>query len=118
MKLLLDEMWSAEVAVQLRRRGHDVAAVAERSDLRGQTDSTVFGVAQAEGRAVVTENAIDFRPLALDAIQHGRVHAGLILTSNRRFPRHDRRTIGRLIGALDELLASGMDGEDLEYWLS
>jgi hypothetical protein len=28
-RLLLDEMWSPEIAVQLCRRGHDVIAVAE-----------------------------------------------------------------------------------------
>ena len=39
MKLLLDEMWSSDIAVQLRRRGHDVDAVAERPELRGKADS-------------------------------------------------------------------------------
>jgi hypothetical protein len=45
VKLLLDEMWPPSIAVQLRRRGHDVEAVAERADLRGQADDAVFSVA-------------------------------------------------------------------------
>jgi Domain of unknown function (DUF5615) len=30
VKLLLDEMWSPEIAAQLRLHGHDVVAVTER----------------------------------------------------------------------------------------
>src|SRR5437762_13027670 len=98
-------MWAAEIAVQLRRRGHDVVAVTERLDLRGQPDAIVFAAAQEEERAVVTENVSDYRPLAAYWIEQGRTHAGLILTSNRRFPRHDPRTTGRLVASLDELLS-------------
>ncbi len=42
MKLLLDEMWSPAIAAALRERGHDVVAVAERSDLRGKPDDVIF----------------------------------------------------------------------------
>lgn len=111
-------MWSHEAAVQLRRRGQDVAAVTERPDLRGRSDAVVFATAQAEGRTVETENVVDYRRLALETIQQRRSHAGPILTSNRRFPRHDRRTVGRLVSALDKLLATGVSGKNLEHWLS
>ena len=118
MKLLLDAMWAPEIAVQLRRRGHDVVAVTERPGLRGLPDALVFGTAQAEGRAVVTENVSDFRPLAAYQLHHHRTHHGLIFTSNRRFPRHDPRTAGRLIAALGELLSSGLEVTGLEQWLT
>ncbi|MCL4370173.1 MAG: DUF5615 family PIN-like protein [Chloroflexi bacterium] len=116
--LLLDEMWQPEIAVQLRRRGHDVVAVAERPELRGQPDAAIFAVAQAEGRAIVTENVIDYRPLAAYEIQAGHFHAGLIFTSNRSFPRHDPRTVGHLVKALAELLSMDLESANLEYWLS
>ncbi|MBI4491548.1 MAG: DUF5615 family PIN-like protein [Chloroflexi bacterium] len=118
MKLLLDEMWPPEVAVQLRRRGHDVVAVAERSELRGQPDAAIFTTAQVEGRAIVTENVVDYRPLAVNALQRGDTHRGLVFTSNRRFPRHDPRTAGHLATALDELLSTEREALNLEYWLS
>ena len=117
MKLLLDEMWSPAIADQLRRRDHDAVAVAERPELRGQSDPVIFAAAQAEGRAVVTENVVDYRPLAAQELQDGRSHAGLILTSNRRFPRHESRTAGRLVTALDELLSGDLEATSLEYWL-
>jgi predicted nuclease of predicted toxin-antitoxin system len=118
VKLLLDEMWPPNVAEELCRRGHDVAAVAQRSDLRGLPDAAVFAAAQREQRAVVTENAADYRWLAADEIRRGRRHHGLILTTNRRFPRHNPRTAGRLVTTLNRLLASGIEVTNEEYWLS
>lgn len=118
MKLLLDEMWSPVVAEQLRRRGHDVVAVAERPERRGQADLVIFAAAQAAGRVVVTENVVDYRPLGAQELQDGRSHAGLIFTSNRRFPRHDPRTAGRLVPALDALLSTGQEWTNRESWLS
>ncbi len=117
MKLLLDEMWSPEIALQLRHRGHDVSAVVEREELRGQPDVAILATARAEGRAVVTDNARDFRPLGALTIQIGGYHAGLILTDDNRFSRHDSRTLGRLVSALDALLTSNTDVTNLEIWL-
>jgi len=97
VKLLLDEMWSAAVAVELRERGHDVVAVLERSDLRGQPDRVILATAGQEGRVVVTENSRDFVHVARDTWRAGRSHSGLIYTSVRAFPRGNSRTIGRLI---------------------
>lgn len=118
MKLLIDEMWPPEVATQLRRRGHDVVAVSERPELRGQPDAAIFATAQAEGRAIVTENVVDYRPLAAYELQVGRPHSGLVFTSNRRYPRGDPRTVGRLVSALDLLLSDDPALSGLEHWLS
>ncbi len=117
MRLLLDEMWPPELARQLRDRGHDVVAVAERPDLVGMPDAAIFAAAGREGRAIVTENVADFRPLAAADVSAGRAHPGLVLTSNRQFPRHDPRTLGRMLTALDELLASHPELPDSEYSL-
>ena len=118
MKLLLDEMWPPEIAAQLRSRGQDVVPVSERPDLRGMADTLIFSIAQIEGRTIVTENVVDYRPIAAYEIQHGHTHAGLIFTTNRRFSRHDRRTLGRLVRALGGLLSSGRDLMNVEHWLS
>ena len=117
MKLLLDEMWPPAISEELRRRGHDVTAVSERAELRGQPDEVVFAIARAEGRAVLTENVADYLPLASAERERGRAHASLILTSHRRYPRSDPRTVGRVIVALDTLLSTNPDSVNLEYWL-
>jgi hypothetical protein len=115
--LLLDEMWSPSIASELRRRGHDVVAVAERDDLRGKPDEDVFIAAQRERRAIVTENVADYRPLILSSLASGSTHSGLILTSNRRFPRSERAVAGQVISALLELLAGDHDLTNREWWL-
>ena len=116
MKLLLDEMWAPAIAAALRDRGHDVVAVAERHDLRGMPDAAIFEAALADGRAIVTENVVDYRPLAADAMRAGRPYPALIFTSNRAYPRASRRTAGRLVTALDALLTT-RDAVSGEHWL-
>lgn len=116
MKLLLDEMWSPVLARALRERGHDVVAVAERPELRGRSDEVIFEEAYVRGRVIVTENVLDYRPLAAAAARAGRTNPGLILTSNRAFPRASRRTVGRLVLALDTLLSTG-EAVAGEHWL-
>lgn len=120
MRLLLDEMFPAWIAEQLRDgHGHDVVSVLERPDLVGRPDGEVFARAQQEGRAVVTENVRDFRPLARRFMADGEVHHGLVLTTNRRFPRGRAETARRLLAALAALL-DGEPGESAssrELWL-
>ena len=110
-------MWPRIVAEQLRARGHDVVLIAERDDLRTRPDSLVFAVAHAEDRVLVTEDVKDYRKLATQAILNGETHPGLILTTNRRFPRSNQETPGRLIASLHELLTSEVDLSNREHWL-
>jgi hypothetical protein len=117
LKLLLDEMWSSEVARQLRRRGFDVAAVLDRPDLKSKPDEFLLAAAGAESRAIVTENLKDFRRLAMEASRAGRQHAGVIYTIDSRFHRADARTIGRLVRALERLLLADPPQDGLEHWL-
>jgi len=116
VKLLLDEMWPPAIAEALRDRGREVVAVAERHDLRGMPDAAVFDAALAEGWGIVTENVVDYRPLAADAMRAGRPYPALIFTSNRAYPRASRRTAGRLVTALDSLLTT-RDAISGEHWL-
>jgi hypothetical protein len=117
VKLLLDEMSSPRIAAQLRQRGHDVIAVAESAQLREQTDEVIFSIAQVETRVIVTRNVPDFRAIAIDALQRGEMHYGLVLISNRRFPGHYPHSIGRIANALDELLSMDPDLTDSETWI-
>jgi hypothetical protein len=96
--LLLDEMFSPDIAVELRRRGHDVIAVAALPELRSMSDVEIYGWASGEGRRIVTENVKDFRPLLVHDAE--LVGSGLLFTSARTFPR-SRRSPGSLIVALD-----------------
>jgi len=63
LKLLLDEMYPSLIARELRTRGHDVVSVHESLG-SGTSDEQVLDHARSEGRAVLTENVRDFRPLA------------------------------------------------------
>ena len=66
MRAILDEQLSPQSAVLLRQAGCDVDAVAGREDLAGRSDRIIFEVACSEGRAVVTNNIKDYRPLAAE----------------------------------------------------
>ncbi len=119
MRLLVDEMYPPAVADQLRRRGHDASAVTERPELRSLDDHQVFAAAQQEHRAVVTENVVDFVPLADAADQRGGPHYGVILVSPTKYPRGRQHTVGQLVHALDSLLQEhrGEEPTSLRHWL-
>jgi predicted nuclease of predicted toxin-antitoxin system len=117
VKLLLDAMWPPSVGRQLRDRGHDVVCVVEVSELRTESDESVFRYAQQSDRVVVTEDAKGFVVQAADALRAGNSHCGLVLTSSRSFPRHVHRTYGTLVTALDALVLSNEDLRGREIWL-
>ncbi|HEX8134306.1 MAG TPA: DUF5615 family PIN-like protein [Actinomycetes bacterium] len=103
MRLLLDEHYSPEIARQLRTRGHDVVAVAERADLVGLGDEEFLRRMAREQRAIMTNNVKDFLPLVGRAAVAADDHAGLLLTSDRSMPRRSD-AIGRFVEALDAFL--------------
>lgn len=107
MKLRLDEMYTPAIAEQLRARGHDVASVHDAAYrvLEGEPDEKVWAAAVADGRALVSENVQDFRRLDAEALAREQPRARLIFTTDRQFPRGDPATTGRLVTALDALLA-------------
>jgi hypothetical protein len=108
VKALLDEQLSPQIAVLLRKAGYDVEAVAERDDLVGSSDRVVFEAACREGRAVVTNNIKDFRPLAAEYLAQGRVHAGLGLLPSAR--TRSRDAIAAIARAIDNVLEENPDG--------
>ena len=105
-RLLLDEMHAPVAAQRLRRRGHDVVAVAEEPGLRAMTDDEVFVWAAEQRRRIVTENVKDYRRLLARSGQTGGPVASVLFTSSRLFPRV-RRNLGPFIAALDAWLTSG-----------
>ena len=112
MRLLLDEMYPATLAEQLRARGHDVVSThdADYHHLEGVPDADVFAAAIVDGRALVTENVADFRRLETDALGRDAPCPRLIFTTNRQFPRGQAATVGRLVLALDAALAEPRAG--------
>jgi predicted nuclease of predicted toxin-antitoxin system len=117
VRLLPDEMFSPVIAAELRDRGHDVIAVADRPDLRAKSDEDIFAWASAERRWLLTENVKDFRPIMLRALPGGPPDCRLLFTSSRAFPR-SRKNPGPLINALHAWLTAGPPAPPVtESWL-
>jgi hypothetical protein len=115
--LLLDEMFSPEIASELSKRGHDVVAVAFDPELHGLPDDQLLEWATEQDHCLVTENVKDFEVLRRASVAEGRDHAGLLYSGPRRFPR-DRRFVGGLVVALDKAIAAGqVPGRNQVGWL-
>jgi hypothetical protein len=86
--LLLDEMFTDDIARQLRTKGYDVISVVADPGLVGLPDDQILAYATTEGRALVTANVKDFIPLDTRYRAADRSHAGLILVSTKTFPQN------------------------------
>lgn len=86
--LLLDEMFSDDIAQQLRAKGHDVVSVVADPALVGLPDDQVLAYATTHGQTLVTANIKDFVPLDSRYRAAGQSHAGLILVSTKTFPQN------------------------------
>ena len=104
-RLLLDEMFSDDIAQQLGAKGYDVVCVVGDTALTGLPDDRVLAYATAEGRALVTANIKDFMPIDARYRAANRVHAGLIMVSSKTFPQN-RAYVIAITTALDALLAT------------
>ena len=108
MRLVLDEMWNPAIAVELRKRGHDVIAAQEpahRDRYCRIADELVFERAQADGRTVVTDNVGDFEHQRQCWETRGSAHQGVIYAVEPHFNRHTGSgAIGLMVKALDAFL--------------
>ena len=86
--LLLDEMFSDDIARQLRSNGYDVISVVTDPARVGLPDDQLLAYATGEGRALVTANIKDFVPLDTRYRAASQSHAGLILVSTKTFPQN------------------------------
>ena len=85
--LLLDEMFTDDIAQQLRSQGYDVISVVADPALIGLPDDQILAHATIEGRALVTANIKDFIPLDTRYRAADQSHAGLVLVSTKTFPQ-------------------------------
>lgn len=104
MRLLLDEHYANEIAVELRRHGYDAVSVSERG-LKGIAGEPLLELASAEGRALVTNNVREFLAITANWVASGRHHCGLLLTSDASMPRGEQ-TVGVYVSCLRELMAA------------
>lgn len=115
MRLLLDEMWTPRIAVELRRRGLDVIAIGEPAQAEryaGVADDLVFARAQEDGRTIVTDNIADFEIARREWERRGGAHHGVIYALNPPFNRHrSDRVIGQMVRALTHLLSQSVSDE-------
>lgn len=86
--LLLDEMFTDDIAQQLRAKGYDVISVVADPALISLPDDQILGYATTEERALVTANIKDLVPLDGRYRAAGQSHAGLILVSTKTFPQN------------------------------
>lgn len=106
-RFLLNEMWSAEIARQLRRRGVDVAAATELPRrYRGIPDDEVFRRARVDGRVIVTDNVGDFARLVAAAADRGEAHPGVVFAVRPVFDRARPGAIGAMVRSLAALAYS------------
>lgn len=116
MRLLLDEMLSAEIAEQIRSRGHDAVAVDKTPELRGLPDPDLFAQAQKQERAIVTYNREDFLALDREYRSRQREHHGIVILHPRRFPQ-GAASIGGLVTALARFVDVGAPYPSFIHWL-
>jgi hypothetical protein len=86
--LLLEEMFTDDIARQLRTKGYDVISVVADPGLVGLPDDQILAYATTEGRALVTANVKDFIPLDTRYRAADQSHAGLVLVSTKTFPQN------------------------------
>jgi predicted nuclease of predicted toxin-antitoxin system len=98
LKLLLDEMYSAALAVRLRAATMDAATAGELG-LAGRSDFDLFSTAVAQGYTVLTENVADFARIAADHLTAGHHHHGVLIALSSRFSRRPAR-INALVAAI------------------
>jgi hypothetical protein len=103
--LLLDEMFSPAIAVELSSRGIDCRAVAADVLLRAHSDLEIFDTGLLEGRVIVTNNVPDFESLRRAREAIGGELPGLIYTSDLAFPR-TKAYVSRLVAALETAASS------------
>ena len=98
-RFFTDEDVYAAVASALRKHGFDATSTPE-VDRLGESDESQIAHAASEGRVLVTFNVAHFASLHATWMEHGRHHAGIVVSSQRPIGDVLRRLI-HLAGAVD-----------------
>lgn len=114
VRLCLDHHYPRALADRLTDLGYDVITAHQRG-WHTMSDEDLLAACAAEERALLTNNAKDFIPIATSWATQGRTHRGVILTDDARWPR-TADTTGRFVVALTPLLR-GDDLTDRVHWL-
>jgi predicted nuclease of predicted toxin-antitoxin system len=107
VKVLLDEMYPAALAMALRDKGIDAVTVAELG-LTGRPDVDVFAGAIESGYAVLTENVSDFARIASEHVAAGEHHQGVLIALSSRFSRRPAG-YGAIVVAVAAVAAEQLD---------
>ena len=102
-------MWPPAIALELRKRGHDVVAAQEpehQPRYGGISDELLFERAQEDERTIVTDNIADYAPLLVECERRDVAHHGVVFCPSRQFDRSNPRTTGRMVEALAAVLDS------------
>jgi hypothetical protein len=110
VRLLLDEMWTPTIALELRKRNLDVMAISEPAHVgryAGIADDEVFARAQEDGYAILTDNVADYELARRNWESRGHSHHGIVYALDPPFNRHrGDAVIGQLVKALQGFLSS------------
>jgi predicted nuclease of predicted toxin-antitoxin system len=113
LRLLLDEMISPRIARELRARGFDVQAIkTDRPELERRADRLLLEDMAAERRAIVTNNAKDFRALHDRIVAADEERYGIVFTYDSTMPRN-KTAIPLWISALESLLVAHPEADAL-----
>ena len=105
-KLLLDEQIWKYLAKLLREEGFDVIHVNE-VDLDATPDEQIMAYAVEKHRAVVTFNVRDYVPLAIQYVEDGKEHYGVVVSKELSHGELKRRVTKLLQSvAAEELMNS------------
>lgn len=80
LPLYLDEHVQFELAARLRARGFDVLTTQE-AGMIGAEDEAQLEFAAQSGRVMYSQNIRDFKALAVDWVNSGKRHAGIMYSS-------------------------------------
>ena len=103
MRLALDHHYSPLIAEGLRDAGHDAVAAVEEG-WETEDDEQLLALCENGQRTLLTNNVADLAVIARRWQVEGRIHSGLIFTSDASLAR-TRNTIGRYIDALADLMS-------------
>jgi predicted nuclease of predicted toxin-antitoxin system len=116
VRFLIDEMFSPDVAEQLRDAGHDAMHVSELS-MQAATDGDLLTLATAQARTVVTENASDFLPLLDARIAAGMTVTPVVIALKSNLPRGSGAMSRALATRLDAWAQDVSDPYHYVHWL-